>query len=105
MASDSVTPTRPPCTRAWDLSNPATPDGICGAIDKAMAALPPGSTVVAALAGPPAGDRLARELSVLAARHSQVRFERHTVRIDRDKSVSAHRRYQLPALPSHDRGR
>jgi hypothetical protein len=70
-------------------------------IDKAMAALPAGTTVVAALPAPPAGDRLARELSALAARHPQVRFERHTVRIERDKNLGAPDRHPLRALPSH----
>jgi hypothetical protein len=61
----------------WDLSG----------IDKAMAAVPPGGAVVAALAGLPAGERLASELRALAARYPHVTFERHTLRMDRDRTL------------------
>jgi hypothetical protein len=82
----SVGPERPR-KAGWNLQ----------AIDKAMAALPAGSSVLAALAGSPTGDRLAHELRALAARHPQVRLARHTVGIDRDRALGAPQQQPMTA--------
>jgi hypothetical protein len=80
--------TERPRGAGWDLRG----------IDKFIAAMPSASAVVAALPGPPAGERLAGDLRAIAARHPHVTFERHTLGIDRDKTMRApDRQAPLPA--------